>query len=90
MFELPLTSAADGPAVLQVQHAYGVTVAFKQRPRAFVTTVIVRGSVNSCTAVKEATSLLMKHLTSNPAVRAEGTALCLTMSSYISNCWLSD
>lgn len=74
MFELPVTGALQpipdntSPIIQQIQQTYSVTVTFKQRPRVYVTTVIVRGSVSNAKAVKEATAILMKHLTGNQAV----------------------
>ena len=74
MFELPVTGAlqpipdSTSPIIQQIQQAYSVTVTFKQRPRVYVTTVIVRGSVSNAKAMKEATAVLMKHLTGNQAV----------------------
>lgn len=74
MFELPVTGALQpipdttSPIIQQIQQAYSVTVTFKQRPRVYVTTVIVRGSVSNAKAMKEATAVLMKHLTGNQAV----------------------
>ncbi len=75
MFELPITGVlqpipdATSPTIQQIQNAYGVTIQFKQRPRMYVTTVIIRGSVINAKAVKEATALLIEHLTGNIGVR---------------------
>ena len=74
MFELPVTGLLQpipdvaSPIIQQIQHTYSVNITFKQRPRIFVTTVIVRGSVNNAKSVKEATILLIEHLTGNMGV----------------------
>ncbi len=74
MFELPITGVlqpipdSSSPIVQQIQNAYGVTVSFKQRPRVYITTVIVRGSVDNSKAVKEATARLIESLTGNLGV----------------------
>ncbi|XP_041364910.1 protein bicaudal C homolog 1-B-like [Gigantopelta aegis] len=71
MFEIPMTGLlqpipdSSSPAVLSLQQLYNVTITFKQRPRMYVTTVIVRGSVNNAKAVKEATAKLMEQMTGN-------------------------
>ncbi|XP_066305019.1 protein bicaudal C homolog 1-like [Branchiostoma lanceolatum] len=71
MFELPITGAlqpvpdVSSPQIQQIQQTYNVTVAFKQRPRMYVTTCVVRGTVNNAPSVKEATARLIDHLTGN-------------------------
>ena len=74
MFELPITGVlqpvpdSSSPIVQQISNTYGVAVSFKQRPRVYVTTVVVRGSVDNAKAVKEATALLIENLTGNLGV----------------------
>ncbi|KAK6171391.1 hypothetical protein SNE40_019590 [Patella caerulea] len=69
MFELPMTiPETTTPAIQQIQNTYNVTISIKQRPRMYVTTVIVRGSVNNTKAVKEATCRLGEQLTGNGAL----------------------
>ncbi|XP_067673320.1 protein bicaudal C homolog 1-B-like [Haliotis asinina] len=69
MFELPVSGMlhplpdASSPAIQSLQQTYNVQVSLKQRPRMYVTTVIVRGSVNNAKAVKDATAKLMEQLT---------------------------
>ncbi|XP_064605068.1 protein bicaudal C homolog 1-B-like isoform X2 [Liolophura sinensis] len=71
MFELPMGAMlqplpdVSSPAIQQLQQNYNVTVSFRQRPRMYVTTIIVRGSVFNAISVKEATSRLMEQLTGN-------------------------
>ncbi len=75
MFELPMTGVlqpvpdSSSPVVQQISNTYGVSVSFKQRPRVYVTTVIIRGSVDNAKAVKEATAVLIENLTGNIVVR---------------------
>ncbi len=74
MFDLPITGVLQpvpdsaSPTVQQIQNNYGVAVTFKQRPKLYKTTVIVRGSVANAKAVKEATALLLEHLAGGLAV----------------------
>ena len=72
MFELPILQpipdVSGSPAIQQIQQTHNVTVTFKQRPNVYVTTVVVRGSVNNAKSVKEATMLLIEHLTATIAV----------------------
>ena len=74
MFELPITGVlqpvpdSSSPIVQQISNTYSVAVSFKQRPRVYVTTVVVRGSVDNAKAVKEATALLIENLTGNLGV----------------------
>jgi len=63
----------NSPVLARVQQQYNVTVAFKQRPRAYTATVVVRGTVNSAKSVKEATILLMEHFTGNMGVSKESS-----------------
>ncbi|KAH9508438.1 Protein bicaudal C 1-B, partial [Bulinus truncatus] len=71
MFEIPVTSPATpipdvtSAFIQQLQQANSVTINFKQRPRTFTTTVIIRGSVHSAKGVKMATARLMEQLTGN-------------------------
>ncbi len=74
MFELPVTGLlqpvpdSSSPQIQQIQNTYNVTVTFKQRPRMYATTVVVRGSVYNGKSVKEATALLIEHLAGNVGV----------------------
>lgn len=74
MFELPVTGGlqplpdASSPMILQLQQQYSITINFRQRPRAYVTTVTVRGSVCHAKTVKEGTARLMEHLLGNMTV----------------------
>ena len=72
MFELPILQpipdVSSSPSIQQIQQTHNVTVTFKQRPNVYVTTVVVRGSVNNAKSVKEATVLLIEHLTATIAV----------------------
>ncbi|XP_070544405.1 protein bicaudal C homolog 1-like isoform X2 [Ptychodera flava] len=69
MFELPITGALqpvpdiNSPTIQQIVQTYNVSVSFKQRPRMYITTAIVRGCVNNVPALKEATARLIEHLT---------------------------
>ncbi|XP_021365322.1 protein bicaudal C homolog 1-like [Mizuhopecten yessoensis] len=71
MFELPVSGVlqplpdASSPTIQQLQQQYNVAISFRQRPRVYATTVIVRGSVCNAKSVKEGTASLMEHLTSN-------------------------
>ncbi|XP_033735384.1 protein bicaudal C homolog 1-B-like [Pecten maximus] len=71
MFELPVSGVlqplpdASSPTIQQLQQQYNVVISFRQRPRVYATTVIVRGSVCNAKSVKEGTASLMEHLTSN-------------------------
>ncbi|XP_064621820.1 protein bicaudal C homolog 1-like isoform X2 [Lineus longissimus] len=71
MFELPVTGIVQpipdtsSPHIQQIQQTHNVTVTFKQRPRMYITTVLVRGTVSNAKAVKEATGLVVEHLTGN-------------------------
>ena len=58
------------PVIMRLQQQYTVTVTFRQRPRGYstVTAVLVRGTVNNSNSVKEATLLLMEHLTGTRSV----------------------
>ncbi|XP_025087615.1 protein bicaudal C homolog 1-like isoform X1 [Pomacea canaliculata] len=69
MFELPVTGLLQAlpdvtsPCIQQLQQMYNVTITFKQRPRMYVTTVVVRGSVIHAKAVKEAAGRIMEQFT---------------------------
>ena len=65
---VPSLLDASAPPIKALQDSYGVTVTFKQRPRVYMTTVIVRGTVCKAKSVKEATVLLIEQLTGNRAV----------------------
>lgn len=71
MFELPGTSSlvpvpdVTSPFIQQLQHTHNVTINFKQRPRTYATTAVVRGSVHGAKGVKQATAHLMEQLTGN-------------------------
>nr|XP_006824914.1 PREDICTED: protein bicaudal C homolog 1-like [Saccoglossus kowalevskii] len=71
MFELPITGALqpvpdiNAPTIQQIVQTYNVSVSFKQRPRMYITTAIVRGCVDNLVALKEATARLIEHLTGN-------------------------
>ena len=82
MFELQMSGLqlpdSSSPAVQQIQSQYGVTITFKQRPRVYVTMVIIRGSVNNAKAVKEATLHMVEQLTGSVGV---GDSNCTTSQS---------
>ncbi|XP_067932414.1 protein bicaudal C homolog 1-like isoform X2 [Watersipora subatra] len=67
MFDVPLTghlqSDQTSPVVNRLQQQYNVTIGFKQRPRSPATVAVVRGTITNIKALKEATILLMEHLT---------------------------
>ncbi|BFZ17351.1 hypothetical protein BsWGS_20390 [Bradybaena similaris] len=71
MFELPVTPTlvpvpeVTSPFIQQLQQTHNVTINFKQRPRSYATTAIVRGSVHGAKGVKQATACLMEQLTGN-------------------------
>ena len=73
-FDIPLTGLMQiqldqtSPVITRIQQQYNVTVVFKQRPRALSTMAVVRGPVLNAKALKEATLLLMEHLTGNVGV----------------------
>ena len=68
---------SSSPLVQQIQNTFNVSVTFKQRPRVYVVTVIVRGSVNNAKAVKEATVLLIEQLTGTLAnIGVSGIKIC--------------
>lgn len=71
MFELPvtgLTPDSSSPLVQQLQQQYTISVTFRQRPRAYTTTVVVRGTVCNAKSVKEGTLKLMEQLTATSGV----------------------
>ena len=78
MLELPMTGLlqtvpdASSPAIQQLQQQYNITISFRQRPRSYTTTIVVRGSVYSAKAVKEGTGRLMEQLTGNVGVSKNG------------------
>ncbi|XP_029465629.1 protein bicaudal C homolog 1 [Rhinatrema bivittatum] len=68
MFELPIAGILQPipdpstPTIQHISQTYNISVSFKQRSRMYGTTVIVRGSQNNTSAVKEGTALLLEHL----------------------------
>ena len=74
MFELAVTSVpqpipdVSSPAMQQFQQQYHVSVSFRQRPRGYGTSVVVRGSVCNEKLVKEATRKLIETLIGTVAV----------------------
>ncbi|XP_023931361.1 protein bicaudal C homolog 1-B isoform X2 [Lingula anatina] len=70
-FELPITGVlqpvpdTSSPPIQNIMQQHNVTVTFKQRPRMYVTTVIVRGTVSNAKAVTMATKAVMEHLAGN-------------------------
>lgn len=71
LFELPVSALLvdlSSPVIQQIQQRYDVTVSFKQRPQAYITTMMVRGTVRNAKAVRDATALLIEHLTGNAGV----------------------
>ncbi|CAH2322219.1 bicaudal C homolog 1 isoform X1 [Pelobates cultripes] len=68
MFELPIAGILqpipdpNSPTIQHISQTYNITVSFKQRSRVYGATVIVRGSQNNTSAVKEGTALLLEHL----------------------------
>lgn len=74
MFELPVPGLLQplpdpsSPPIQHIQNTYNVVVTFKQRPRSYGTMVVIRGSVSNAKEVKEATALLVEHLTGSIGV----------------------
>ena len=71
MFELPVTGMSpdsSSPLVQQLQQQYTISISFRQRPRAYTTTVVVRGTVCNAKSVKEGTLRLMEQLTATSGV----------------------
>ncbi|XP_066456882.1 protein bicaudal C homolog 1 isoform X2 [Eleutherodactylus coqui] len=68
MFDLPIAGILqpipdpNSPTIQHISQTYNITVSFKQRSRVYGATVIVRGSQNNTSAVKEGTALLLEHL----------------------------
>uniref|UniRef100_A0A452HMU1 SAM domain-containing protein n=1 Tax=Gopherus agassizii TaxID=38772 RepID=A0A452HMU1_9SAUR len=68
MFELPIAGILqpipdpNSPTILHISQTYNISVSFKQRSRMYGATVIVRGSQNNTSAVKEGTAMLLEHL----------------------------
>jgi protein bicaudal C len=72
MFELPVTGMSpdsSSPLVQQLQQQYTISISFRQRPRAYTTTVVVRGTVCNAKSVKEGTLRLMEQLTATSGVK---------------------
>uniref|UniRef100_A0A8C2R806 BicC family RNA binding protein 1 n=1 Tax=Capra hircus TaxID=9925 RepID=A0A8C2R806_CAPHI len=68
MFELPIAGILqpvpdpNSPSIQHISQMYNISVSFKQRSRMYGATVIVRGSQNNTSAVKEGTAMLLEHL----------------------------
>ncbi|KAM7171567.1 protein bicaudal C homolog 1 isoform 1-T1 [Macrochelys suwanniensis] len=68
MFELPIAGILqpipdpNSPTIQHISQTYNISVSFKQRSRVYGATVIVRGSQNNTSAVKEGTAMLLEHL----------------------------
>ncbi|XP_074856242.1 protein bicaudal C homolog 1 isoform X1 [Carettochelys insculpta] len=68
MFELPIAGILqpipdpNSPTIQHISQTYNISVSFKQRSRMYGATVIVRGSQNNTSAVKEGTAMLLEHL----------------------------
>ncbi|XP_071985823.1 protein bicaudal C homolog 1 isoform X6 [Engystomops pustulosus] len=68
MFDLPIAGILqpipdpNSPTIQHISQTYNITVSFKQRSRVYGATVIIRGSQNNSSAVKEGTALLLEHL----------------------------
>ncbi|KAJ7426573.1 Protein bicaudal C 1 [Willisornis vidua] len=68
MFELPIAGILqpipdpNSPTIQHICQTYNISVSFKQRSRMYGATVIVRGSQNNTSAVKEGTAMLLEHL----------------------------
>ncbi|GAB5578393.1 protein bicaudal C homolog 1 isoform X1 [Prionailurus iriomotensis] len=68
MFELPIAGILqpvpdpNSPSIQHISQTYNISVSFKQRSRMYGATVIVRGSQNNTSAVKEGTAMLLEHL----------------------------
>ncbi|XP_015275404.1 PREDICTED: protein bicaudal C homolog 1, partial [Gekko japonicus] len=68
MFELPIAGILqpipdpNSPTIQHISQTYNISVSFKQRSRTYGATVIIRGSQNNASAVKEGTAMLLEHL----------------------------
>uniref|UniRef100_A0A6J0UBB8 Protein bicaudal C homolog 1 n=1 Tax=Pogona vitticeps TaxID=103695 RepID=A0A6J0UBB8_9SAUR len=68
MFELPIAGILqpipdpNSPTIQHISQTYNISVSFKQRSRTYGATVIIRGSQNNSSAVKEGTAMLLEHL----------------------------
>ncbi|XP_004645928.1 protein bicaudal C homolog 1 isoform X3 [Octodon degus] len=68
MFELPIAGILqpvpdpNSPSIQHISQTYNISVSFKQRSRLYGATVIVRGSQNNTSAVKEGAAMLLEHL----------------------------
>ncbi|ETE62753.1 Protein bicaudal C-like 1, partial [Ophiophagus hannah] len=68
MFELPIAGILQpipdpsSPTIQHLSQTYNISVSFKQRSRTYGATVMIRGSQNNASAVKEGTALLLEHL----------------------------
>ncbi|XP_020928457.1 protein bicaudal C homolog 1 isoform X2 [Sus scrofa] len=68
MFELPIAGILqpvpdpNSPSIQHISQTYNISVSFKQRSRMYGATVIVRGSQNNTSALKEGTAMLLEHL----------------------------
>ncbi|XP_070608169.1 protein bicaudal C homolog 1 [Erythrolamprus reginae] len=67
-FELPIAGILQpipdpsSPTIQHLSQTYNISVSFKQRSRTYGATVMIRGSQNNASAVKEGTALLLEHL----------------------------
>ncbi|KAM6104864.1 LOW QUALITY PROTEIN: protein bicaudal C homolog 1 [Pterocles gutturalis] len=52
----------NSPTIQHISQTYNISFSFKQRSRMYGATVIVRGSQNNTSAVKEGTAMLLEHL----------------------------
>ncbi|XP_061491045.1 protein bicaudal C homolog 1 isoform X3 [Rhineura floridana] len=68
MFELPIAGILQpipdpsSPTIQHISQTYNISVSFKQRSRTYGATVIIRGSQNNASSVKEGTAMLLEHL----------------------------
>ncbi|XP_034993397.1 protein bicaudal C homolog 1 [Zootoca vivipara] len=68
MFELPIAGILqpipdpNSPTIQHISQTYNISVSFKQRSRTYGATVIIRGSQNNASSVKEGTAMLLEHL----------------------------
>lgn len=89
MFELPITGTlcplpdVNSAEIQKLQQQYNISINFRQRPRMYVSTVIVRGSVYNADAVKEGIAKLMELLTGNSTVILNVYDLITVETAYI-------
>lgn len=77
---LPDVSSAE---IQKLQQQYNITISFRQRPRMYVSTVIVRGSVYNADAVKDGIAKLMELLTGNSTVSLDINRMLKSYIGYI-------